>query len=223
MGGRFVFLLALATGLAVAAPSAATREATCYSDCLITYLPHQALRPFDDATLGASVTWSNQDTKSHVVAERHGVFRSPALGFTHTYSRIMSAGSWSYYDPTHPKSYLTEGVFAVRPVLRRTLRAVIGSWGGPFDTTGKRFCVYWSVTRTQDLVTHYLPVRYTTRYSGKLVTGHRLVDDQGHAFVLFGTDKVSVKARSGNGTTCPKSVIAHRHGWSDPAVALQPI
>lgn len=225
MGRRFVFLLALVTGLAVAAPSAAKREGTCIDSCLITYLPHNAVRPFSEAQLGSPVRWLNQDTKSHVIAEHHGVFRSRALGFNQTYSRIMSAGIWDYYDPTHPKNYLTQGSFAVRPVLRRTQRAVIATWGGFLSNTGKRFCAYWWVTRTDSLrtVTHYLPVRLATKFTGKLVIGHRLVDDEGHAFVLFGSDKVTVKARSGNGATCPKSVIAHRRGWSDAAIALQPV
>ena len=43
--------------------------------------------------------------------------------------------------PKHPKSDPTQGLFGVRPVLRRTQRAVVGSWGGPFTNTGKRFCV----------------------------------------------------------------------------------
>jgi len=225
MGRRSVLLLALAIGLAVAAPSAAKRESTCYSSCLITYLPHNAVRPFDDVPLGTRVTWLNDDTKSHIVAERDGVFRSRALGFSHSYSRVMSAGSWSYYDPKHPKSYLTEGLFGARPVLRRTQRAVIGSWGSPFTNTGKRFCVYWSVTRTHDqrTVTYFLPVRLATKFYGKLVNGHRLVDETGHAFLLYGSDHVMVKARSGIGTTCPKSLVAQPHGWSGIAGAIQPV
>ena len=79
---------------AVAAPSAAKRESTCYSDCLITYLPHNAVRPLPDhVPLGTRVTWLNDDTNPtsspNATASLLG-----GLGFSDSYNCVMSAGIW---------------------------------------------------------------------------------------------------------------------------------
>jgi amicyanin len=62
---------------------------------------------FDPPTLtvkaGTSVTWINADDIPHVVSEKDGKFRSPALDTDDTFSQTFStAGTVEYFCAIHP-------------------------------------------------------------------------------------------------------------------------
>ena len=62
---------------------------------------------FDPPTLtvkaGTTVTWVNTDDIPHVVSEKDGKFRSPALDTDDKFSQVFSAaGTIEYYCAIHP-------------------------------------------------------------------------------------------------------------------------
>ena len=126
------FLIVVAAGVAVAAPSSASAQTVQVQIVRAGFSPSSLT-----VTAGTTVTWVNRDTVNHQVVSDRGSFVSPILRPSQSFSfTFRAAGTYRYHDGLEPAERGTIRVTGPPPSVTLTLSVPIVTYGGETHLQG---------------------------------------------------------------------------------------